>query len=372
MATSTTSSSSLPIGLIVAAVGAIVAGGYVVMQLMTVGHAAYNTTNLGVFWGFAIVVYDFLMLLSVGSTIVAGLSLALGMRDFDDIARRCLWLALGTLIGGVCVLFLELGYPVRALIAGPLSLAVSSPLFWKIVLVGIYGIVLAILCFQNANSSRLVGGPLAMLAFVLAIAIALVAGSVYGLMSMRPMWFGSATIVGFLVEAVVGGAALAMLATRLSGGTRLDGLLGGTLGRILLVALLLHLALVAGRVISGLYGNQEGLQVWKYFVSTPLFHVGFWGGIVLPILLLWLPSQRANATMQTIVGLLVLGGLLIHHYEFIIGGQLVPLFKGTWARGLINYSPSPTEWLLLAVGIFVSWLVYAIGTWRFGGDRTST
>jgi molybdopterin-containing oxidoreductase family membrane subunit len=373
MATTTTApaqSGAFPVSLIIGAVGTLLAGGYVLMQLMGQGHAAYNTTNNGVFWGFAIVVYDFLMMLSVGSAMVASLSTVLGLKEYDGLVRRCLWLALATLIGGVAVLFLELGYPLRALIASPTSFATASPLFWKIVLVGAYGIVLLVSCLSASQASgELPRGPLAMLMFALAVAIALVAGSVYGLMSMRPMWVGSGTIVGFLIEAFVGGLALATLVTRLLGDSRTDELIGGRLGRLLLLGLVLHLALVGGRVLSGLYGNQEGLQVWTHFVNTPMFHVGFWGGIVLPLVMLAMPGTRTASTMQLLMAALVLVGLLIHHYEFIIGGQLVPQFKGSWARGLIDYRPSLAEWGLLAVGLFLSWLIYAIGAWRFGAER---
>lgn len=366
MATTTTTPASGGgmTALLLPLVGAAAALGFVLVQLNSQGHAAFNTTNSGVFWGFAIVIYDVLMMVSVGATMVACLSLALGMKDFDAIARRCLWLALATLVGGVAVLFLELGYPLRALTATPANMALASPLFWKIMLVGAYAVVLVLMCLGATAS------PVAMIAFLLAAAIALVAGSVYGLMSMRPMWFGTGTIVGYLIEAMVGGLAAAMLVTRLSGDSRADALLGGTLARLLVVALILHLALVGGRVIAGLYGNQEGLQVWQHFVKTPMFHLGFWGGIVLPFLILSAGFLRTSPTMQLLASALVLVGLLIHHYEFIIGGQLVPLFKGSWVRGLIPYTPSPAEWTLLAVGVFVSWLVYAVGASRLGSDRT--
>ena len=86
------------------------------------------------------------------------------------------------------------------------------------------------------------------------------------------------------IEAIVGGLALAILVSRLLGDSRIDQLIGGRLGSLLLLGLLLHLALVGGRVASGLYGNQEGLQVWRHFLDTPMFHFGFWGGIVVAAL----------------------------------------------------------------------------------------
>ncbi|CRI67723.1 putative Polysulphide reductase, NrfD (fragment part 2) [Thiocapsa sp. KS1] len=65
-----------------------------------------------------------------------------------------------------------------------------------------------------------------------------------------------------------------------------------------------------------------------------------------------------------------MNALLISRYEYIIGGQLVPLFKGSWAPALLSYAPSPTEWLLLLVAIFLSNAVNAFGevTLRLGRE----
>jgi hypothetical protein len=41
------------------------------------------------------------------------------------------------------------------------------------------------------------------------------------------------------------------------------------------------------------------------------------------------------------------------------------LFKGSWAHGLIQYSPSAAEWALLAMSAFLAYAVYAFGASRF-------
>jgi hypothetical protein len=50
--------------------------------------------------------------------------------------------------------------------------------------------------------------------------------------------------------------------------------------------------------------------------------------------------------------------MFIGRYEYIIGGQLVPLFKGSWVTGLIDYTPSTTEWLVTIMAfslVFAGW-----------------
>lgn len=353
-----------------ALVGLVVALGFVLSQLFTVGHAAFNTTSKGVVWGLPIVTYDYFLLTSTGLIFIASLSLVFGLRQFDPVARRCVWLALAGLVGGVAVLFLELGYPLRALYAVPLNAQTASPLFWKVLLVGIYTILLLALIarlqtVRDLSEAR----PAALLTFIAALGIALVAGSVFGLMAMRPMWFGGEVPVVFLIESLLGGFAFTIFFTYLAHGfssermpAGIANLFAGTFGQLFAVVIGLHLLLHAGRAVTGLWSNAEGLQVWHHMVGQPLFHLGFWGGVVLPLALM-ASSLRSQPIIQVIAAVLVMLGLFVARYEFIVGGQLVPLFKGSWAPPLLEYVPSVTEWALLLVGVFLANVINAFGEW---------
>ena len=355
-----------------ALVGAVLTGGFALYQTQTMGSAAFNTTNAGIFWGLPIVIYDTFLLTSTGLIFIASLSLVFGLREFDPIVKRCVWLALAGLIGAVSVLFLELAHPIRALLLAPFNLQVHSPLFWKILLVGLYTILLLglILRLQVATDVREARG-VAIPTLLVALAIALVAGSVYGLMAMRPMWFGGEVPVVFLIESLVGGFAFTVFFSYMAYGfsTRsmpldLQVLFGGTFARLFAVVIALHLLLHAGRAVTGLWSNAQGLQVWQHTVGQPLFHIGLWGGVVLPLILMGVAGLRQSSVAQMLAALLVMIGLFIARYEFIIGGQLVPLFKGSWVPDLIPYVPSLTEWVLLLVGIFVANVVNAFGEWK--------
>ncbi|HRD84103.1 MAG TPA: hypothetical protein PLF63_02925, partial [Rubrivivax sp.] len=90
--------------LVAAAVGLVAAGGFVLSQLMSVGHSAYNTDSRGIFWGLPIVTYDFFLLSSTGLAMLASAWMVFGLKDFEPIARRALWLAVAALVGGVAAL----------------------------------------------------------------------------------------------------------------------------------------------------------------------------------------------------------------------------------------------------------------------------
>lgn len=338
----------------VAAIAFAVCAFVVVSGLMSQGHAIYNTTSEGVMWGVPIVAYDYFFLLSVGAAMVAGLALGFGQIAFAPLVRPALMAAVASLVAGGIALFMELGYPLRALYAIFISFQVLSPLWWKFTLVAVYAALLAVLILRERAGTRAAGDAAGMALFAVAAVLALIAGSVYGMMAMRPFWFGGHVPVAFLVEAAVGGLALAVL---MAGGARFGA--GRAAARLLAVALFVHFALLMSRMATGLYANQEGLQVWSHILSGPLFHIEVILCIVAPIAIL--STTIREGALGPVAALLALVGLFIGHYEFIVGGQLVPLFKGSWVHGLIPYTPSMHEWLVAGAALSAAVAIHFLG-----------
>ena len=361
--------------LLVALVLLVLGGGYVLYEIAQFGKVQFNTTNYGIFWGFAIVVYDYFLLTSTGLAMVASLYHVFGLEEFKPVARRCLWLAMAGIIGGVAVLFLELGNPLVAIWATPLNMQTASPLFWKVLLVGAYTVLLALVLLSMINTREDKRNPLMIAVGALALLVTLVAGSVYGMMAMRPVWFGGTVPVVFLIESFMGALAFTMFFSHLKNGFNHDNmrpqtraLFEGTLARMFAISIALHFILHAGRAVTGLWSNAEGMQIWGHMVASPMFQFAMWGCIALPFLLMVLPSTRSNGMMQILASILVMVGLLISRYEFIIGGQQVTLFKGTWAPEILSYSPSTGEWALLVLAVGLANAVYAFAAWKLGAE----
>ncbi|MBK1645805.1 hypothetical protein CKO25_14310 [Thiocapsa imhoffii] len=365
--------------MLLALIGLLFAGGLAISNLMTAGHAAFNTDNLGLFWGFPIVIYDYFLLTSTGLAMVASMALIFGGEDYRPIIRRALWLALAGLLGGVAVLMMELGHPLRALWAIPFSFAFSSPLYWKVMAVSFYVLSLVILQARmmkpdwQTQDLRIN----AMVTLALALAVTAIAGVVYGSQSFRPFWASGDIPVAFIFESLLGGLAFIIFFTYLAYAfnpaavpASVKKLFNDRLTNLLALAIFIHLLFVLARMSSGLYGNAEGLQVWQTLATSRLFFAEIFIGLLLPLVLLVNPRTRIRPWAQILAALLVMNALLIARYEYIIGGQLVPLFKGAWAPPLLNYAPSPTEWLLLLVAIFLSNAVNAFGemTLRLGRE----
>ncbi|MEY6430849.1 NrfD/PsrC family molybdoenzyme membrane anchor subunit [Thioalkalicoccus limnaeus] len=356
--------------MLLALTGLLVTGWLVFDSLSTHGHAAFNTDNLGIFWGFPIVIYDYFLLTSTGLAMVATMAILFGGDDFRPIIRRAVWLALAGLLGGVAVLMLELGHPLRALWAIPFSFAFSSPLYWKVMAVSFYVLSLLILLARMLKPDWSMADlrANAVVTLVLALSVTAIAGVVYGSQSFRPFWASGDIPVAFIFESLLGGLAFIIFFSYLAYAfnpaavpASVKRLFDDRLTGLLALAIFIHLLFVVARMSSGLYGNVEGLQVWRHVATSPLFLAEVFLGLLLPLVLLTYPGTRIRPWAQIIAALLVMNALLIARYEYIIGGQLVPLFKGAWAPDLLSYMPSPTEWLLLLIAVFLSNFVNAFG-----------
>lgn len=361
------------------AVGLVVSLIVAMPMLMQQGHGAFNLSNDGLAWGLPVVAYVYFATMSSGLALIAALAMVFGWKDFYPIAKRCIWLSVATLIAGFASLALELGHPFRMLWAIPAGMQVASPLFWMGVFYLIALVVVA-LKFMKINggdwdspASRQLG-TVAVIAEILAVCTL---GFVFGSMAMRPFWSDGMMSVYFLVSGLLSGIALAVLMTYLSHGfsqdampERVRALMTGAMPRLFAAVLGLVIVFVVFRKAVGLWSNADGLQVFAHMASSPLFHVQLWLGLVLPLWLLVNAGTRTNGNMQVLAAVLVLLAMALGRYEYIIGGQLVPAFKGAWAGAMIDYAPSAAEWMLGLLAVSIVLMLYGLGEKLFSlGDE---
>ena len=362
----------ITVHLLLALVGTALTGGYVLTQLQQFGHAAFNGDSLGMFWGLPIVTYDFFLLSSTGLVMLASAWTVFGITSFEPVARRATVLSMGALAGGVAALFLELGYPVRALMLIPFSFQTAAPLFWKvwgiIVMSAVLGLMLLTWLLPGRASRPAM--PLAIVGLAAALFITFVAGGVYGWMAMRPFWYGGQTSLAFIVEALLGAVTLLIVFTWVAHGFRLGrfgprtaALCTGPLGLLFAALLVGHAFFVLSRMVAGLWSNADGMEVWQHLWGEALFHAEVWIGLGVPLVLTLLPDTRRSPAALLVAAGVALVALFLARYHFVIGGQMVPLFKGSWAHGLLGYTPSLTEFAVLATSVFLANLVFAALEW---------
>jgi len=354
-------------------IGLVASLGVALMALMTQGHAAFNTSNDGVVWGLPVAVYVFFVLTSTGLTLVASLAMVFNFKEFYPIAKRCVWLAAATLIAGFASLALELGHPFRMLWAIPLSFQVSSAMNWMGVLYALYLVLLLVKFFRieggdwDSGASRNFG----IAAFLSVIAAHGTLGLAFGMMAMRPFWYDGLLPIYFLATAFLSGVAFAVLISYIAYGLdqdnmpeRVRSLMTGAMPKLFATVLGIVILFVAFRTVTGLWSNADGLEVFHHMVASPWFWVEIIAMLV-AFLILLSPALRTQGSMQLAASLLVVLALAIGRYEFVIGGQVVPLFKGTWVEGIISYTPSTTEWMLALLAVSLMLVIYAVGERMF-------
>ncbi len=86
------------------------------------------------------------------------------------------------------------------------------------------------------------------------------------------------------------------------------------------------------RAITGVYSNNPEINVvWTdYLFASSTYPPSVWLGLVLPFVVMLTPIQRARADVQVLVSMQLYGGLFAERFFFVVGGQVVPIFRGTW------------------------------------------
>ncbi len=347
----------------------LVLGIFAAIGLLTQGHESFNT-NSNISWGLPVATYVFFVLTSTGLTFVASLAMVFGMKDFYPIAKRCIWGAIATLVTGFIALGLEIGNPLRMIWVIPTNMATSSPMWWMGLFYLSYAVFL-VWKFLLVNKGDWTSGQskvIGILSFVTVIFAHATLGSVFGMMGMRPFWYGGMVPVYFLITAALSGLAFIMLFINLDYGMnqanmsdKVRSAMTRYMPPIFGLALGLVLVFTLTRTVTGLWSNVPELNIpMSYIVGTFWYQAEIWIGMVLPLALM-LSSYRSNAKVQTLAGLLVILALFIGRYEYVVGGQLVPMFKGAWYDDLLMYAPSMTEWGVVILAAAIGLLLYAFG-----------
>lgn len=352
----------------------------VLFKLMTVGHSAYGT-SYDVPWGLPIATYVFFVLTSTGLTFVASLAMVFGFKAYYPITKRCIWLAIATLISGFIVLALELGHPFRLLWAVPMGFQAHSPMFWMGVFYSIY-LVLMLLKFLTIHLDdwdSIHSRTLGVASFISVVLAHGNLGALFGMMAMRPFWYDGLNFLYFLVTAALSGVAFSVFFTYLTYGVSrarmpesLRPLMSETLPNLFAAVLGVTIIFMGARIMNGLWSNLEGLEVFYLFLKSPWFHLEIWVGLILPFVILLSPKLRARRGLLLLPAALVILALFIGRYEYVIGGQLVPLFRGVAHPGFAQYTPTLTEWMLVVLAASVTLFIYGAGAWllRLGDSPT--
>lgn len=351
---------------------AILLGLYAAIRLFVQGHYLFNTNDV-LIWSLPLGVYIFLALTSSGLTLLAGIPLVLKVKKYEPFAKRLVFLAIATLLGGFVAIGLELG-SVEHMFWILFSPNFSSPIWW---MGFIYSVELVVLIVKFAIMHKGdwhsgFSNTLGILSFLLALIAPLMIGSVFGITESRVTYFGPMMSVYSLSLGLLSGTAMFLLYSMIFHRVSGDGAdesqtqlynefttIFGYVAAIAVVFTLVKFAIESATVVPEflVYG-----QFKHAFGAIRGFHAEVLLGLFLPFVLLLIPSVRKSVGGKIVTSALILVGTLMMHMEILLAGQSHPVGpKAEQYAGFITYFPSIWEWLVFVFALATMLLLYTLG-----------
>lgn len=350
----------------------IAVGLFAAFRLFTEGHYLFNTNDV-IIWSLPLGVYVFLAITSSGLTLLAGLPLFFGLKQYEPFAKRLVFLAIATLCGAFVSIGLELGN-VPHMIYIMLSPNFSSPIWWMGFIYSVELVVLIVKFWKmhtgdwHSSFSRFLGAA----SFFLALAAPLMIGSVFGLTESRVTYFGPVMSIYCLLMGLLSGLALFIL---------YSGVVEKVTGTSLLLQQAGPFQEIVGifRYVTGVVVGftlvkviiEGSTVVPEFLVYNKFAHAfGAWQGLhtevilglFLPFVLMLIPAVRKSRGGQMVFSALITVGTLAMVMEILLAGQSHPVGpKAEQFPEFISYFPSVWEWLVFLLSVAVMLLLYTLG-----------
>ncbi len=325
-------------------------------------HGHYVTgMNNHIVWGLPHVFAVFLVVAASGALNVASVGSVFGKSDYKPLARLSGLLAIALLVGGLCVLVLDLGRPDRLIVAMT-KFNFKSIFAWNVILyVGFIAVVGVYLMTMFQKSWGKYSKAAGTFAFVWRFILTTGTGSIFGFLVARHAYDAAIMAPLFISASLAFGTAIYILVLmwiyKSAGRPLGDGVIY-RLKRLNAVLVVATLFFVIVYHISNLYATQHHGVEGYILAGGSVYSTVFWLGQMLigtaiPLVLFW--SDRFNTRVWTIVGAIaiILGGLAMM-YVIIIGGQSYPMdlisgmqVSSSFDDGVATqYSPTLAEFLL--------------------------
>jgi molybdopterin-containing oxidoreductase family membrane subunit len=338
------------------------------------GHWVTGMNNQ-IVWGMPHVFALFLIVAASGALNVASMATVFNKTAYKPLSRLSGLLAIALLVGGLCVLMLDLGRPDRLIVAMTKYNFKSIFALNIFLYTGFMGIVAVYLWFQMERRMQRYAAAAGWIAFVWRLVLTTGTGSIFGFLVAREAYdaavmaplfiamsfsFGLAAFVLVLMMACAGAAR--PLGDRIL--RRMGKLLAIFVAAVLYFTIVQHLT----NLYAAEHGGVERFLLLEGGAFTSLFWIGQIAiGGLLPLALLLRPG--AGRTGLALASVLVILGGMAQLYVIIIGGQAYPLvlFPGMETTSSFmdgapaTYAPGLWEITLGIGGVAIALIIVAIG-----------
>lgn len=345
-------------------------------RVFSTGFVLYAKTDILV-WTMPLAAYIFFSLTSSGLAFVSSIPIVFGIKRYEPLEKRTVFLEIAVLMAGFVCLIMHLGSPLNVIYL-LLSPNLASPLWWLAMLYGVYLAVL-LASFWRIQTAQ-VSKTLSTLVFLIAIATSTALGWLLGLPDARPAMNGSFLTVYFPLTAFACGLAAVLLFSlayaRASGNpnptSAAQADLYDEVAKVFGVVIGVTLVLFIWRaIIGGVSSSEVELGAFRRMMQSLSFQTELWLGLVAPFVLMLIPSVRVTTWGKVLASLLLLVGMFAGRLEFILTAEIMPFGQlGEGVPQFVSYLPTISEVLVALFGLAVMLLLYTLGERYLNLDGT--
>jgi molybdopterin-containing oxidoreductase family membrane subunit len=350
------------------------------VHALWVGHEHTFGVSRGVPWGILIAAYVFFVVTSTGLCIVSSIGHVFGFKNFDPVAKRAVFLSIGTIVAGFLVIAFEIENSWRMPVGNVIGANITSNIWWMGTLYGAYLFFMMIEFVMLQKGYHKIATRIGMAGLLTGVAAHSNLGAVFGLLNGREFWHGPYMPIYFITSAAMSGCVAIIfftyIAYRFNGWQMSDSMKKSmeSVGNVAALMMSIIIFFTCWKVIAGVTGNPPGKYEAVMSLIDGTYSFNFWGGevflgMVLPLVII-LSVKARNMPALFIASLAGMVGIFFMRYDLVIVGQLIPSFHG---MGLVDYPemltyvPSLHENLVVIGGVAFCGFVFLLGERLFRG-----
>jgi len=300
-------------------------------------------------FGPLIVLYFFLAGLSAGLFLLSSASTVFGQQALKPLAKPSALMALATLIPGVLALIIDLGQPLRALFLF-IYVNPTSIMSWGSYILLLYGLVCLLYNWFLLNNRQKEASRWGKIGIVLSLALGLYTGFLLAVVPGKPLWNSGILPLLFLVSGFVAALSLISLTKKVLVEEN-NYSYELAVSSLKLWFIVLETCLLVFHLLTLFFLGFQG-EATVLNLLTGNKAIAFWLGqillgVIVPIAILLFSKRTSN--LLALAGLSSLFGVFALRYNFILGGQELPV-SGT----MLYQQGSSFDWFIVIALLFLT------------------
>ena len=345
-----------------------------------VGHEHTFGVSRGVPWGVLIAAYVFFVVTSTGLCIVSSVGHVFGFENFNPIAKRAVFMSIGTIVAGFLVIAFEIENSWRMPVGNVIGANPTSNIWWMGTLYGAYLFFMMLEFVMLQLNHHKVATSFGLAGLLTGIVAHSNLGAVFGLLNGREFWHGPYMPIYFITSAAMSGCVAIIFFTYIAykfNGWEMSAKMKRSMESVAKMGALMMAVIIfftSWKMITGITGQPPGKYEAMQSLLTGDYSMNFWVGevmlgMVIPFIIILLVKGR-NMNALFVASLAGMIGIFFMRYDLVIVGQLVPAYHGMGLVDyphLLTYTPSLHENLVVVGGIAFCGLVFFMGEKLFRG-----